>query len=31
MVNRGSTAAAEELEALDKKELLSMLRFGADR
>jgi SWI/SNF-related matrix-associated actin-dependent regulator of chromatin subfamily A member 5 len=31
MVNRGSTAAAEEMEALDKKELMSMLKFGADR
>lgn len=31
MVNRGSTAAAEELEGLSKKELLSMLKFGADR
>ncbi|GAX78544.1 hypothetical protein CEUSTIGMA_g5984.t1 [Chlamydomonas eustigma] len=31
MVNRGSTAAAEEMEALDKNELLSMLKFGADR
>ena len=31
MVNRGSTAAAEEMEALDKNELMSMLKFGADR
>lgn len=31
MVNRGSTAAAEELEGLSKRELLSMLKFGADR
>ncbi|KAG1680939.1 hypothetical protein FOA52_009898 [Chlamydomonas sp. UWO 241] len=31
MVNRGSTAAAEEMEALDKKELMAMLKFGADR
>ena len=31
MVNRGSTAAAEEMESLSKKEILSMLKFGADR
>ena len=30
MVNRGSTGQAEEMEALDRSELLSMLKFGAD-
>ncbi len=31
MVNRGSTHVAEELEGLGQQELLSMLKFGADR
>ncbi|GAX72787.1 hypothetical protein CEUSTIGMA_g243.t1 [Chlamydomonas eustigma] len=31
MVNRGSTAAAEEMDKMDRKELMSMLQFGADR
>lgn len=31
MVNRGSTAQAEAMEALSSKEVLAMLRFGADR
>lgn len=31
MVNRGSTAAAQQLEGLHTSEVLSMLRFGADR
>lgn len=31
MVNRGSTATAQELEGLSRGELLSMLSFGADR
>lgn len=31
MVNRGSTAAAEEMEGLSKGELMNMLTFGADR
>ena len=31
MVNRGSTAGAEEMDKLSKSELLSMLKFGADR
>jgi hypothetical protein len=31
MVNRGSTATAQELEGLTKGELLGMLSFGADR
>ena len=31
MVNRGSTAAGEEMDKLDRRELLSMLKFGADR
>ena len=31
MVNRGSTAAGEEMDKLDRKELLAMLKFGADR
>lgn len=31
MVNRGSTQAAQELESLGQQELLSMLKFGADR
>ena len=30
MVSRGSTAAAEAMEALDKNDLYSMLRFGVD-
>ncbi|GIL63033.1 hypothetical protein Vafri_17166 [Volvox africanus] len=31
MVNRGSTSNAEQLEGLTRSEVLSMLRFGADR
>ncbi|GIL69867.1 hypothetical protein Vretifemale_646 [Volvox reticuliferus] len=31
MVNRGSTSSAEQLEGLTTSEMLSMLRFGADR
>ncbi|KAK9807695.1 hypothetical protein WJX72_006345 [[Myrmecia] bisecta] len=31
MVNRGAVAAVEDMESLSKGELLSMLRFGADR
>lgn len=31
MVNRGSIAQAEQLEALSKAELLSILSYGADR
>lgn len=31
MVNRGSTSTAEQLEGLGMAEVLSMLRFGADR
>lgn len=31
MVNRGSTAEAEQLERLTGKEMLSMLSFGCDR
>lgn len=31
MVNRGSTKGAEEMERLNKGEVLSMLKFGADR
>lgn len=31
MVNRGSTAGAEEMDKMDRKELLAMLKFGADR
>merc|ERR1712159_129074 len=30
MVSRGSTAAAESMEALDKNDLYAMLRFGVD-
>jgi hypothetical protein len=31
MVNRGSTQVAEEMEGMGQAELLSMLKFGADR
>lgn len=31
MVNRGSTRGAEEMERMSKGEVLSMLKFGADR